>query len=67
MTVSTDEAPKRRSNLVVGPDGFTETFDDRTVDLLVRMGLVKWTQTSSDAHWETKFYEATGRPPMNIG
>lgn len=27
--------------VVEGPQGFTETFDERTVDVLVRMGLIE--------------------------
>lgn len=58
------ETPKHRTNLVIGPHGFTESFDDHTIDLLVRMGLIKFVQISSSYDWESKIYHATGLPPM---
>ena len=64
MTTEHTDPPKHRTNFVMGPDGFTESFNDHTVDLLVRMGLIEFVKTTSSYDWETKFYQATGRGPM---
>lgn len=62
MTIVHDEQEpiKHRTNFVEGPGGFTESFDDGMVDLLVRMGLIKWVKTTSAYGWETKVYRAPG-------
>lgn len=64
MNTSIDDAEEEgwpitnRTNIVHGPTGFTESFDDHTVDLLCRMGLIKWERTTSALGWETKVYRA---------
>ena len=60
--IAVEDAPKHRSNLVIGPDGFTESFDAHTIDVMVRMGLISLDRTTSAYDWETKIYKATGRP-----
>lgn len=58
---------KRVVRLVIGPDGFTETFDAHTVDLLCRMGLVELTEQDdpdNSESFQTKVYKATGRKAM---
>lgn len=64
MVTEHTDVPKHRSNFVMGPDGFTESFDDHTVGLLCRMGLIVYIKSTSSYDWETKYYEATGRAPM---
>jgi hypothetical protein len=52
------------TNLVIGPDGFTESFNDHTVDLLVRMGLIflaEQDETGPNSKRGVRVYRATGR------
>lgn len=58
VTLAAGEAPKRPVYHVDGPGGFTQAFDFNTVDILVRLGLIKWVKTTSSDEWETHFYTA---------
>lgn len=54
-----------RTNFVEGPKGFTESFDDHTVDVLVRMGLIVLVKVSLNDGWQTKVYHARHVPRLN--
>lgn len=55
--MTTAEYNPERRNHVDGPKGWTQSFDDDTVDLLERMGIIRWVKTTSSNGWEVKFYE----------
>lgn len=50
------DEPKQISYHVSGPGGFTTSFTADEVDVLVRMGLVRFDRTTSSNTWETRFY-----------
>lgn len=51
-----DDEPKRFALHVEGPKGWTQTFDEADVDLLVRLGFIKFSHVTSSRDWETRFY-----------
>ena len=58
-TLNEDEfadGPKERKYIVTGPDGWTDQFDIDTIELLLRIGAIHETHTTSAAGWETHFY-----------
>jgi hypothetical protein len=53
--------PRHMSNIIHGPNGWTESFDAQTVDVLLRMGAIRLVNTTSAAGWQTNFYDTIGR------
>lgn len=65
-TLNEDEfadRPVQYSYIVTGPDGWTNEFSLETVELLLRVGAIKETHTTSAAGWQTTFYDTVGRYP----
>lgn len=62
MTVTTAEAPKHRTNLIQGPHGFTEFFNDEACEIMRRLGLIEKSRVTSASDWETTIWNATGLP-----
>lgn len=58
MTDKGEIKPKRRVvNIVTGPLGFTEHLTEDAIELMVRLGYVKFEKGTNHAGTEVRYYE----------
>lgn len=57
-----EELPRETSYVLIGKRGWTDTLDRATIDLLERIGAIRWDQETSGPGYTTIFYRSLAAP-----
>ena len=59
--VEDEEQPREEAKIVTGRNGWTDSLDDETIELLLRLGVIELTSTTSGPGFTTLFYSSVAR------